>query len=95
MTKDEKIQAVCQAIENHFIETGEDVSVKEIAEIMGWSESRVRSVIEDVWRHDIIARKDSRTSYSKNYRGFDAGAHVVWVYGPSRSRMRKMIQAMR
>jgi len=36
--------------------------------------------------------EDGRVSHSKDYRGFEVGAHKVFVYGPTRAFLRGMIK---
>jgi len=87
--------AVRDAIVAMFLETGEDVTVKVIAARLGWTETKVRRhltgasgfVVEGIQRHE-----EGRVSHSKDYRGFEVGAHKVFVYGPTRAFLRGMIK---
>ena len=72
----------------HFLKTGQDVTVKEIASGIGIAESTVRKYVDFC---DFASYKDSRVSESKNYPGMEAGVHLVWMYGPSRSLLRSRI----
>ena len=81
------------AILSSYIKTGSDVTVADLAGLVGKSESTVRKVINDA--HGIpgcCMSQEGRTSYSKSFRGMESGAHMVWVYGPSRETLRKLIR---
>lgn len=36
----------------------------------------------------------SRASHSRNYRQFESGVHLVWVYGPTREALAAKIREM-
>lgn len=90
-------QALRGAIVNHYLETGADSTVKELAALLRWSESKVRKHLNDARGNlslpGIRQQEASRASHSKNYPAFEAGAHRVTEYGPSRSLLREMIVA--
>ena len=93
--KTEKTE-VRDAIVAAWIETGEDITVKVIAALLGWSEAKVRRHLTDASGFVVEGfqrREEGRTSYSRDYRGFESGSHKVSVYGPTREFLRQMLIA--
>lgn len=87
--KEQNAEALVDWITTRYVATEEDSTVKEIAHGMGWSESKVRRLLDnepDVWCR-LITTVDSRTSHSTNYLGFKTGMHHVRVWGPSRKEL--------
>lgn len=88
------VDDVRAAIVDAFIEKGEAIDAKAIAERMGVSVGVVRARINgdahgcprgcDTW-------ETWRTSFSKDYPGMESGAHRVWVYAPARETLRQRI----
>jgi hypothetical protein len=86
-------RAIRDAATRIFLETGRDSTAAELAEALGWSVSRVRSVVQK--NHGSVPglhpRRESRVTYSRMYPGFESGSHTVWVYGPTREHLRDLI----
>lgn len=84
---------LARAITAHYLETGKDCTVAEIAARLEWSESKVRKVLAGCGGAPAGCHtyKDSAPSYSTAYRNFQSGAHVVWKYGPSRETLRTLV----
>lgn len=78
-----------------FMETGDDIDVKEIAKRIGWSESKIRRVMSD--NHGVprgvTVSDESRPTYSRSYPTMQSGYVKVNVYGPTRSEMRRRMLA--
>lgn len=84
------------AIVAHYLETGNDCTVKEIATKLQWSESKVRKLLNDAHGfcvEGLRVSEESRTSYSTHYTMFAHGAHRVAVYGPTRAYLRGLLNA--
>ena len=98
MGKQEKIQALVNAVVELLLATGKDATVKEIAEKLQWSENVVRATLRDApggCPNELDWSEDTRPSYSRNYRNMESGVHKVNVYAPSRQTLRKLILATR
>ncbi|APU88953.1 hypothetical protein Rctr197k_155 [Virus Rctr197k] len=93
--RDEQTKELTAFITRRYLETGNDSTVKEMAEGLGWSASKVRAVID----HNrgalpgMCSQREARESFSKDYPSMQAGAHMVFVYGPTRATLRAMIVA--
>lgn len=89
--------AIRDAVVAHYLETGKAVDTADLAERLGWSVAKVRRVIND--NHGSVLGispfQDERASYSKSYRGMQAGSHRVWVYQPTLLHMRELLLAAR
>lgn len=84
------------AIVAHYLETGNDCTVKEIAARLTWSESKVRKLLNDAHGfcvEGLHVSEETRTSYSTHYTMFAQGAHKVAVYGPTRRYLRELLNA--
>lgn len=94
MDKAAKIKLVVDAVVLMFLATGKESTVKDIAEKLGWTETQVRSALRSApggCPMELSWDQDTRTSYSRNYRGMESGVHKVSVYGPTMGTLRKMI----
>lgn len=73
-----------------FMANGKDVTIKEIAAGMDWSEAKTRKVMASAPAGvpmELESCQESRTSWSHDYKMFSTGAHKVWVYGPTRATL--------
>lgn len=89
----ERARAITDWLVSHYLETGKDATVAEIAAGLGWPESRVRRVLGSNEVNGIDVRLEHRESYSKDYPGFTIGAHRVWLYGPHRDELAARLRA--
>lgn len=82
-----------------YLDRGEYLTVKEIAEAVGVSESIVRRRLldESAFLRDsrLTHRREGRASYSRDYPGMEFGAHQVWTYGPTMDCLRSMVRTAR
>ena len=76
-----------------FLATGDYQDVKQIATGLGVSETTIRARLQG--DHSLVARQESRNSYSTDYRFMEYGAHLCWTYGPHIDTLRAMIVALR
>jgi hypothetical protein len=76
-----------------FLADGKDHSAQELADHLGCTVSVVRTILRDARGcvDGLRAAEDHRPSHSRNYRGMETGSHKVWVYGPTRETLRKML----
>jgi len=83
------------AIIGAYLATGKDLTARELAARMCWTESKVRRYLTagpgGGPPDGIRAFKEARTSYSRDYPGMEAGVHQVTTYGPTRERLRDFI----
>jgi len=64
------------AIVAHYLETGHDCTVKEIAAKLAWSESKVRNALNNEHGFCLPGLRpddETRTSYSTHYKMFSQG----------------------
>jgi hypothetical protein len=90
-------QQICSAVVEAFLETGKALDAPEIAKKLGWSESKVRRILR---AHGgsvdgVAVREEGRASYSRAYRGMEAGAHRVSVYRPTLEALRALVLELR
>jgi hypothetical protein len=97
MTKEEKkaadSAAVVAAVTEHYIYTGKDLSIKEIAELSFFSESKIRTLFAAAGGVllGLSVSKGERLSggnFSGSYR-------AVWVYEPSGRHLAEIIRELR
>ena len=84
------IRIVLDAVTESFIEKPKDLTIKEIAEIVPFSEAKVRKIFNDAQGciPGLNVSKGERYSggnYSGAYRS-------VWVYGPGRTHLVSLIK---
>lgn len=84
---------VTSIVAEHYIETGEGLTVADIVEKTGATEYRVRKALQDA--AGIGSYTDHRESHSRDYPMFTAGTHRVEVYVPTKSLLRDMIRTER
>lgn len=92
--QDSNTQAVVLAALQLFMSDGEDHTIREIAEAMGWPEAKVRRAIASApggTPRELRYSESHRASYSRNYPGMQAGAHKVALYGPTREWLRELL----
>lgn len=82
---------VSEAVFEHYLETCSAASAPEIAARLGWSESKVRQVINDLAGapRDCVAKQEQKPRYSRNYRAQVVGYSKVWCYEPTKSLLRE------
>jgi len=90
---DERGEQIRKAVTEAYLETGKALDVPAIAQRLGWSESKVRRVLDE---HrgapdGIAAMQDFRES-TKNFVG---GGRKVWVYTPAPWYLRELILGLR
>jgi hypothetical protein len=90
-----RIAAVVELVTKRYLETGDDSSISDIADMCHRSQSWVRKVFDTArgCPEGLTTYLESRTSYSKNYPGMESGVHQVRMYGPSRQRLRSLLVA--
>lgn len=86
--------AILDAITDLFLLDGKSHSAEEIAECVGVSVGTMRRRLNDPI-DGVSATRESRTSYSRSYRGFEAGTHHVWLYAPTRGHLRQLLLTAR
>jgi hypothetical protein len=83
-------------IREHYIAKKEGSTIKEIAARLKWSEGKIRRLLNDgPGVEGITSREEGRTSYSRNFRAFEAGAHKVRVYYPTLDCLVTLIRGLR
>jgi transposase-like protein len=95
MTRNRKItlDQIADAIVALYLETGHDPDAPTIATRAGCSVGTVRRLARDHSFPGCLPRTEWRQSYSRDYPGFEAGAHKVTVYGPTRETLRQLVLA--
>lgn len=85
------------AIVRYFIEKGDDATVHEIAVFIGWTDAKVRRVLDNSFGvpPGIVMNKTSCHSTSGDNPGKQSGSRRVRTYGPSRETLRDVIVASR
>lgn len=85
----------CGMVIGAYIDTGKDLTARELAERFQWTESKVRRYLTagpgGAPPDGIRWFREARTSYSKDYPGMESGTHMVTTYGPSREKLRDFI----
>lgn len=89
-----ELEQLTEGVIAHYLRTGEDATVAELATDLGWSEAKVRRVLATApggVPEGLYAEARTRQSHSRNYRYMAAGTHRVMVYGPHRSTLRALL----
>lgn len=93
----ENATKLVEAVVEGYLEGGKGLTVKQIAPRLGWSESKVRRVLDE--GHGLLEgltlHKESFTSHSTDYRMMESGSHQAWVYYPTMFKLREMVLALR
>ena len=77
----------------NFINTNKGMTVKQIAAATELSESTVRKYLHEMWT-EIVGRKTSARSMSRDYPGFTTGSHIVMAYQPTPKVLTRIIRDM-
>ena len=95
--REEDSKTIREVLLNEFVKDGKSLTVKQLAVLTGWSETRVRRALtsDSGFSDGLKVRKESRTSYSRDYPMFESGAHTVNVYLPDLEALRKEIIKLR
>lgn len=80
-------QAIAEVVFRHYIETGQGADVKTIAARCGISESTIRKHVDRA--PGVVPEAEYRQS--RTYHFESDRQHKVWVYYPTRERMRQEI----
>jgi hypothetical protein len=89
-TLTENETALRAAVTEHYLETNKPVDAAQLAERLGWAPAKIRRIMADGLA-GVSSETEMRASYSKNYRGFQSGAHKVAVYYPTISHLRTLV----
>lgn len=82
-------------IVRHFVETGVDATIAEIASALGWPESRARKTESAMPGGFLRFSHEIRPSRSGNYPWMIGDRwHRVMVFGPSRETLGRVLRAM-
>jgi predicted transcriptional regulator len=93
---DDNKRAVLGVVVERYLEEMVGSTVKEIAAKLGWSESKVRRVVDDRSGVDgLTSAEEGRSSYSTAYRMMEAGVHKVRVYYPTRQKLAALVNELR
>lgn len=89
------INKIAQCVTDHFVDTGSGMSIKEIAQAMGVSDSSVRRVMAkaDYFIPGVIGRYETRPRYSTNYKNMIVGVSKVEIFEPTADHLRNIIRA--
>src|SRR5688572_12020102 len=87
--------AVRNAVVEAFLEKAEALTAPQIAERMGWSQGKIRRVLNETHGAGLSVREETRATYSRNYQDLVTGGHKVTVYQPSVYLLRDVILAER
>ena len=72
-----------------YLETGNDVTVKQIAEHLDCSETTIRKRLDESRR--LRWDREAMPTYSRNYPAVRHGTRLVTVYGPTRDTLRQLL----
>jgi hypothetical protein len=89
--------AVRDAVVEHYLKERKGLSVREIAVLLKWPESRVRRTLEPSGTIDgLAAMRDERPTYSRDFPAMQTGNVVPCrVYHPALWYLRDMVLELR
>lgn len=79
----------------HFVQTGDGLTVKDLAAKLTWNESRVRRALtsDSGFSEGLDQHSEGRANKSRDYPMWDApGGHLVQVYEPDKDALRAALQ---
>lgn len=87
-------QEIVDWVTSRFIDTGQDSTIKEIAEAKGVSDNTVRKIFLacNGVPEGLTLYQETRAGRSSNYPMFNAGSYRVSLYGPSRKHLAALLK---
>lgn len=84
-------------VTEHYLATGNESAVAEIAKALDWTEAKVRAHVSTFGFPvaGLEARERRRPAFSKDYPGVPVAPRLVTVYGPTREHLRELLVAAR
>jgi hypothetical protein len=93
--RSEDVAAIETFILERFIETGNDLDVREIATGTALSEDRVRRALREISRARFCWTEETRPSYSRDYPTMEWRTVKVGTWGPRRTFLAAKLRELR